>query len=160
MLGPAGGRAGHRSGTDRIGGFGRLPRNIVAPPLHVRAVDDQAAAEGFGDWSRDHGLKLPLPAVEFVARPRLDLEGSAGIGRGDRDDAGRAVLAEEERLRSAQDLDLLHVDLADAHGAASRQLDAVDVDGDSLLEGGIGAGCRSDPAQGYGAAYAARHLAD
>jgi hypothetical protein len=86
------------------------------------------------------------------------LEGPGGIGRGEGERAGRRVLAEEQRLRAFEDLDLLHVEQALIQHAALAVIDAVDIDRDRLLDpdaGEVGA----DPAQteiGAAAGAAAR----
>jgi len=65
--------------------------------------------------------------------------GLAGrVGAAERNHAAWAVLAEEEGLRALQYFDLAEIEYGRAVGEALTELHTVDVEGDRLIDGGVG----------------------
>src|SRR5213075_3529424 len=88
----------------------------------------------------DVAFRADFARVEFVTAPYHRFQAVRRVSGADRDDAGRAVLAEEQRLWTLQNLDLFDIGRYRAADAALGYLHAVDVERDGLITEWILAG--------------------
>ena len=80
----------------------------------------EAKAERIAHRPGQDQFVAPFASDALIARAANELEMAAGVIGADRDHAGGACLAEEQRLRPLQHLDLLHVERARRVGHALR----------------------------------------
>jgi len=106
-------------------GRSRCVVSHIASP-HVITADHEPHAGIIGHWPGENGFALCSLRLEFIANSRHRLEVGAGIRGGDRDYASGTVLAEEQRLRTFEDLHLIQVDEAFVDDATLAVVDAVD----------------------------------
>src|SRR5690606_1616274 len=125
------------AGKPAIAFVASVPRAEVAEEA-VALVDAGGEARGHGlvERARDVALEDHLVVIAVSGLGRAT-ERELRLLRGDRDDAGGCVLAEQRRLRATKNLDALDVgEVGDLRGRA-RSIDVVHEDADRRLDTGI-----------------------